>query len=60
MRWVSACETGACVEAAYDDGNVFVRSSEEPGTEVMFTVEEWRAFLAGVRSGGFDFGASDA
>lgn len=51
------CDAGSCVEVLVDDNLVFIRSSENgslgPAAQ-FFTVEEWRAFLAGVRDGEFD------
>jgi hypothetical protein len=45
-----------CVEVAYKDGLVGVRNSGDPtNTMVVFSKEEWRAFLEGVRRGEFDF-----
>lgn len=48
------CESNNCVEARYVGDLVQVRSSRWPGTANMFTVDEWRAFLDGVRRGEFD------
>jgi hypothetical protein len=46
-----------CVEVAFDDGRVLVRDSKNPHSPVlMFTAQEWTAFLAGVRDGEFDLG----
>ncbi len=44
---------GACVEVARGlPGVVAVRDSKHPdGPKLIFTPGEWRAFLAGVRSG---------
>lgn len=51
------CGGGDCVEAALvGDGRVAVRDSKNPGAGVhMFDMEEWVAFLKGVRAGEFDF-----
>lgn len=57
MQWVRAkgCEQGACVEQAVDaDGNILLHNSQEPGTELLFTPDEWNAFLIGVKRGEFD------
>jgi hypothetical protein len=35
-------------------GKVYVRNSQNPGTQIAFSGEEWRAFLAGVKSNEFD------
>ena len=49
----------SCVEAgplADGSGRVAVRHSHHPrGSVVVYTREEWNAFLAGARSGEFDF-----
>lgn len=45
-----------CVEAAPADGRILVRDGKDPdGPVLSYTMEEWNAFLAGVRSGEFDF-----
>lgn len=46
--------TEGCVEVAFLGDNVAVRNSDGPnGPIVFYTMEEWRAFLAGVREGEF-------
>lgn len=51
----------SCVEAGPvldGSGRVAVRHSQRPDAEVIvYTRAEWDAFLAGVRSGEFDFTA---
>jgi hypothetical protein len=49
----SFCDSSACVEVGQFDG-VAVRNSKEPDTYVVFTTEEWRLFLLGVKAGEFD------
>lgn len=45
-----------CVEVAYKDGYVAVRNSADPNkTTVIFTLNEWKTFIAGVKAGKFDF-----
>jgi hypothetical protein len=47
---------GACVEVRPGD-LVEVRNSRAPGAgKLSFTHAEWRAFVAGVKAGEFDFG----
>ena len=50
---------GSCVEAGPlldGSGRVAVRHSHYPHAEaIVYTPQEWRAFLAGVRAGEFDF-----
>jgi hypothetical protein len=47
-----------CVEVARNPaipGKVFVRSTKDRGgSVVMFTTDEWAAFLAGAKAGEFD------
>lgn len=52
----SFCGPGACVAvAALVDGPIAVRDNKvEDGPILTFTVEEWDAFVAGVKSGEFD------
>lgn len=47
---------GDCVEVAVNlPGIVAVRDSKDPGGSVfIFTPNEWRAFIGGVRDGEFD------
>jgi Domain of unknown function (DUF397) len=47
---------GACVEAAFIPGHVGVRDSKQHGhgTVLLFTRDEWSAFLAAARAGEFD------
>lgn len=46
---------GACVEVADVDATRAVRDSKNPtGPTLQFTVAEWSAFTAGVRSGEFE------
>ena len=53
---------GNCVEAgplADGSGRVALRHSRVPdGAVIVYTREEWSAFVAGVRSGEFDFPVS--
>jgi Domain of unknown function (DUF397) len=45
-----------CVEMAVVEGRVLVRDSKDPlGPRLSFTPAEWAAFLAGVKSGDFEF-----
>ncbi len=52
-RKSSRCETGACVEVARIDGMVAIRSSNDAAL-LIFSPDEWAAFVAGVRNGEFD------
>lgn len=56
--WVRSrhCDTNSCVEAADLGSEVAIRNSQNPnGPVVLFTKEEWRAFVGGVRDGDFNF-----
>ncbi len=53
----SFCSIGGCVEVGQlPDGVVAVRDSKDPRrrTSLVFTPEEWTAFLGGVKNGEFD------
>jgi hypothetical protein len=52
----SYCANSCCLEVALVPGmgRVYVRSSQNPGIKIEFSAEEWRAFLAGVKSKEFD------
>ncbi|MGH3899314.1 MAG: DUF397 domain-containing protein [Pseudonocardiaceae bacterium] len=58
LRWSKSSYSGAmnsCVEVAALDSGRAVRDSKNPtGAVLRFTVTEWAAFTAGVRSGEFD------
>lgn len=52
----SYCANSCCLEVALAPrtGKVYVRNSQNPGAQMAFSAEEWRAFLAGVKSNEFD------
>ena len=57
--WVKSSlsfSNGNCVEVAgLSDGEIGVRNSRDAaGPVLVFTPEEWQAFLGGVRNGEFD------
>jgi hypothetical protein len=59
IRWVvsSSCATGSnCVEVGFLSGDtVGIRDTKDRGGSVLiFTANEWAAFLAGARAGEFD------
>lgn len=62
LKWRTArCESGSCVGVAREeDGQVLVRNMSDPEAPVArFTQQEWKAFIAGVKTGEFDdFAAS--
>lgn len=58
MEWKrsSRCGAGECVQVATVGKvkpTVLVRSSNDPGTVLVFSAEEWRNFVAGVEAGEF-------
>ena len=63
IQWRTSSRTqsngGQCVEAgplADGSGRVAVRHSHHPeGSIIVYTKEEWAAFLAGAKDGEFDF-----
>lgn len=55
----SFCDSGACVGVACQDEQVLVRNTSVPEAPVArFTRQEWKAFIAGVKTGEFDGFAS--
>lgn len=52
----SYCAESCCVEVALVPqlGVIYVRNSQNPGTQMAFSAEEWRAFLAGAKNNEFD------
>ena len=61
--WRKSTRSGAsgCVEVATIDRVVGVRDSKDrEGPVLVFTDEEWNAFLAGVQDGEFELGSSPA
>lgn len=63
-RWrkstFSGANGGGCVEVAGHDGMILVRDTKDHGRGPVhrYTPDEWRAFIAGVRSGEFDLDES--
>jgi hypothetical protein len=56
-RWRKSpfCESGACVEVRdTGDGVIILRSSEVPDLTWPISIEEYDAFVAGVKAGAFD------
>jgi hypothetical protein len=57
-RTSTLCQNATCVEVAFSQNLVAVRSSKDrSGPVVAFDAEEWRAFVGGVRQGEFDLPA---
>lgn len=56
-RISSFCNLGGCVEVGHSsDGSVVVRDSKDAArsTALVFTSDEWVAFVRGVKAGEFD------
>jgi hypothetical protein len=58
-KWFKSTRSGAaghCVEAAFLENNgVAVRDSKDPsGSALVFTADEWDAFVGGAKGGEFD------
>ncbi|GII31051.1 DUF397 domain-containing protein [Planotetraspora mira] len=54
-KWNSNCTGGSCVEVAFQNGSIVVRDgkSGDESPVLVFSVDEWEGFLAGVREGVF-------
>jgi hypothetical protein len=53
----SGASNANCVEVGFETSAVLMRDSKDKdGPVLRFTVEEWKAFLAGVKAGEFDLG----
>lgn len=57
FRTSSFCTSGGCVEVApLPDGQVAVRDSKDLSRPAhVYSISEWRDFVAGVKNGEFDF-----
>ncbi len=56
-RWrrATACESGHCLEVCFEGASVLVRDSKQPAGPILeVSLDEWRAFTAGVRAGELD------
>jgi predicted secreted Zn-dependent protease len=59
-RKSSFSQGGDCVEWSCSESLVCVRTSKDPeGRVLTFTHHEWRAFIAGVKSGEADLGSGE-
>lgn len=57
MKWIKPCDGGHCIEAGASlegEPGVFLRSTLRPEERIFATADEWRVFVAGVKSGDFD------
>jgi hypothetical protein len=51
----SQSQSGSCVEVAFVDGAIAVRDSKDrTGPVLLYTPDEWEAFIGGVMEGEFD------
>ena len=51
----SGASNPACVQVGFVTSEVLMRDSKDPNGPVLhFTIDEWKAFVAGVRAGEFD------
>lgn len=49
------CDGGACIRVASSGETVLIGNTTRPESQAgEFTADEWRHFLAGVKSGDFD------
>ena len=58
-QWFKSARSGPnsdnCVEVAFVDGAIAVRDSKNPdGPALIFTGDEWDAFVGGAKDGEFD------
>lgn len=58
-EWQKSSRSGPncdnCVEVAFVDGAIAVRDSKNPtGPVLLFTSDEWDAFVGGAKDGEFD------
>ncbi|MFC7242157.1 DUF397 domain-containing protein [Catellatospora aurea] len=50
----SYCNDGACVEVGFDDLEVRIRRARTEEPVVVFTRDEWSAFVRSAKEGEFD------
>jgi hypothetical protein len=56
-KWITSsfCASNSCVEVSFSADTVAVRDSKDRGqTALVYSLDEWRDFVAGVRNGEFD------
>lgn len=54
FRTSTSCANNACVEVGVTPEGVWIRGSEDRSRMLWFTLDEWRAFVKGVRNHEFD------
>lgn len=57
VRTSSFCAGGSCVQVEFTDNGVTLTDPNDRYTQVAYSSDEWRAFLAGARAGEFDLPA---
>lgn len=50
----SFCASSGCIEVDFTKHGVLVTSDSDLGIQLFCTIEEWHAFIAGVKAGEFD------
>lgn len=50
----SYCDSSACVEVGYAGDEIYVRRAGSDAPVVVFTRDEWTAFLRSAKDGEFD------
>lgn len=51
----SFCSGGDCIAVEREPGgNVALSDSKNPGPSLLFTAQEWAAFILGAKAGEFD------
>lgn len=57
FRRSSFCGTNACVEVLLDPetDSAIISHSTEPDWGLLYTADEWRAFVSGVKANEFDW-----
>jgi hypothetical protein len=54
-RKPSFCQSGECVEVAELNGMIVIRDSKDlRGRMLHYTMEEWQAFIRGIKAGEYD------
>jgi hypothetical protein len=54
-RTARTCDGGTCVRVAATDSMILIDDSRAPGgPPLSYTIEEFRAFIIGVKNGDFD------
>ncbi len=54
-RRSTRCDSGACVEVAFENGTVAMRDAKHvDGPVLTFTDQAWTTFLDGIRTGEFE------